>query len=237
MRGIRPFKKISQSLEVAATQHARLSSASAHSLRSLAAFPRDGRYISRSGGVTGSMDEASTIGWARRLRDDAFERLFRDEYPRAVAIARRVLGATGEAEDAALDAFTAFHRRYEATVPFARAWLGAAAANGALNRLRSQRRRLEREAAQARSADAGSRESEREADPQRLLERAESVRYVRLALAALAPRDAAALTLRASGLRYRELAGALGVDPRHVGTILARAARSFQREIISHASR
>jgi DNA-directed RNA polymerase specialized sigma24 family protein len=52
---------------------------------------------------------------------------------------------------------------------------------------------------------------------------------VRAVLGALKPREAQLLLLRASGLAYRELAGALGVEPASVGTMLARAEAEFER--------
>jgi RNA polymerase sigma-70 factor (ECF subfamily) len=52
---------------------------------------------------------------------------------------------------------------------------------------------------------------------------------VRAVLGALKPREAQLLLLRASGLAYRELAGALGIEPASVGTMLARAETEFER--------
>ncbi|HEY8676912.1 MAG TPA: sigma factor, partial [Candidatus Dormibacteraeota bacterium] len=43
--------------------------------------------------------------------DKAFDRVFRAEYARVVAIAARVLGDRSRAEDVAQDAFLALHRR------------------------------------------------------------------------------------------------------------------------------
>jgi DNA-directed RNA polymerase specialized sigma24 family protein len=48
---------------------------------------------------------------ASETTDPAFERVFRAEYPRVVAIATRVLGDGGRAEDVAQEAFLALHRR------------------------------------------------------------------------------------------------------------------------------
>jgi RNA polymerase sigma-70 factor (ECF subfamily) len=57
-------------------------------------------------------------------------------------------------------------------------------------------------------------------------ERRERVRAV---LGALKPREAQLLLLRSSGLAYRELARALGIEPSSVGTLLARAEAEFER--------
>jgi DNA-directed RNA polymerase specialized sigma24 family protein len=48
-------------------------------------------------------------------------------------------------------------------------------------------------------------------------------------LAALKPRDAQLLLLRAAGCAYRELAEALGSQAASVGTLLARAEVEFER--------
>jgi len=57
--------------------------------------------------------------------------------------------------------------------------------------------------------------------------RQEAVRRVRKVLEALPTRDRLALLLRQSGFTYREISGSLDVAPGSVGTILARAQRSF----------
>ena len=56
-------------------------------------------------------------------------------------------------------------------------------------------------------------------------------RQVRQALARLAPRPAAVLVLRASGLSYAEVAQALGVGIGQVGTLLRRAEAALRKEI------
>ncbi len=107
---------------------------------------------------------------------DRFERLFAREYPRVVAIARRVLADAHAAEDVAQEVFVAFHRGHDPDAPFAAAWLHRAAVHRALNDLRAARRRTGREATAhaldrpvlaAVSADA---------DPAALAERSESLR-------------------------------------------------------------
>src|SRR5207302_7242762 len=85
-----------------------------------------------------------------RSDDEAFESLFRTEYPRVVGIANRVLADPHEAEDVAQDVFIDFHRLHSATAQYAPAWLHRAAAHASLNRLRGARRRQKREVAQAR---------------------------------------------------------------------------------------
>jgi len=160
-----------------------------------------------------------------RSDDAAFEALFRTEYARVVGIANRVLADVHEAEDVAQEVFIDFHRLHSATAQYAPAWLHRAAAHASLNRLRGARRRQKREVAQALE------EGERTLDPQRQVEVAEDRRQVRAALGRLAPKPAAALAMRASGLSYAEVAEALGVGIGQVGTLLRRAETALRKEV------
>jgi len=118
-----------------------------------------------------------------------------------------------------------FHRLHSATAQYAPAWLHRAAAHASLNRLRGARRRQKREVAQALE------EGERTLDPQKQLEVSEDRRHVREALARMAPKPAAALAMRASGLSYTEVAQALGVGTGQVGTLLRRAEATLRKEV------
>ena len=160
-----------------------------------------------------------------RSDDESFEALFTAEYARVAGIANRVLADPHEAEDVAQEVFIDFHRLHSAGAQYAPAWLHRAAAHAALNRLRGARRRQRREIAQA----AG--ESDSTMDPQKQLEVNEDRRQVRQALARLAPKPAAVLVLRASGLSYAEVAHALGVGIGQVGTLLRRAESALRKEI------
>jgi RNA polymerase sigma factor (sigma-70 family) len=165
-----------------------------------------------------------------RSDDQAFETLFRAEYARVVAIANRVLADPHEAEDVAQEVFVDFHRLHSATAQYAPAWLHRAAAHASLNRLRGARRRQKREVAQALE------EGDKTLDPQKHLEVSEDRRLVRAALGRLAPKPAAALAMRASGLSYAEVAQALGVGIGQVGTLLRRAEASLRKEVIGGTS-
>jgi RNA polymerase sigma factor (sigma-70 family) len=168
---------------------------------------------------------------AARTESQAFETLFMSEYARVVGIANRVLADAHEAEDVAQEVFIDFHRLHSASADYAPAWLHRAAAHASLNRLRGARRRQKREVAQAME------ESERTLDPQRQLEIDEDRRRVREALGRMAPKPAAVLVLRASGLSYAEVAQALGVGISQIGTLLRRAEDTLRKEVTRGTSR
>lgn len=159
-----------------------------------------------------------------RPDDEAFEALFRAEYARVAGIANRVLADPQEAEDVAQEVFIDFHRLHSASAQYAAAWLHRAAVHAALNRLRGSRRRQRREVAHAG-------ESTQSIDPQKQVEVNEDRRQVRQALARMAPKPAAVLVLRASGLSYAEVAQAIGVGTGQIGTLLRRAESALRKEV------
>src|SRR5690349_17170219 len=82
-------------------------------------------------------------------RPDPFERLCPQEYPRVVAIAYRTLGDRAAAEDVAQEVFVRFHRSLSPDSERASGWLHAAGVHSALNAIRGERRRAQREATHA----------------------------------------------------------------------------------------
>ncbi len=180
---------------------------------------------------TAAAAEADPISPQRPFPADPFEELFMREYGRVVAVAHRVLADRVEAEDVAQEVFLDFHRRHRPDAPYAPAWLHAAAAHRALNRIRGRRRRERREL-----ADLRRRLAEASLDPAVEAEAAERRRAVRAALARLKPKAAAVLALRYSGLSYAEVAAALEVGVGQVGTLLRRAETALRKELESGSS-
>jgi RNA polymerase sigma-70 factor (ECF subfamily) len=160
---------------------------------------------------------------------DPFERLFRQEYARVVAIAHRVLADADEAEDVAQEVFADLHRLHRPDARYAAAWLHRAAVHSALNSIRSRQRRTRRETAYVRDGDPP-------ADPAEAAVRNAEREMVRQALARLPKKSATVLALRYGGLSYAEVASALGVGVNSVGTMLKRAEARLRREVESVSS-
>ncbi|MEZ5366304.1 MAG: sigma-70 family RNA polymerase sigma factor [Bryobacterales bacterium] len=158
--------------------------------------------------------------WARR----DFEALFREHYPRIVAVIRQVVGDSGLAEEKAGEVFLKLHERphLQSEPRGMRAWLYRVAVRSGLDAIRadSRRTRYEREAAPATGEQSPPLDD--------LLAR-ERAQRVRAALAKLEPQRAQMLLLRHSGFSYQETAEALGLNPASVGTLLARAEAELAR--------
>jgi RNA polymerase sigma-70 factor, ECF subfamily len=158
--------------------------------------------------------------------EDRFEQVFQRAYPRLVGLAWRVVGDRAIAEDVAQEALArlvdaAILQRPDTEID---AWLTRVCLNRASNALRSRRRTSSRE------DRVGRRDAVVEdGDPAGEVVAGEDRDAVREALAQLPDRQRAVLVLRHSGYRYAEIAVAVGIAPGSVGTLLARAERSFRR--------
>ncbi len=168
----------------------------------------------------------AALGTINHRVPDPFERLFLQEYPKVVAIAYRVLADRTAAEDVAQEVFLKFHRSQSPDSERASGWLHAAAVHSALNVIRGDRRRAQRETAHALDPARPAI-----ANPERVVENAEQRREVRRALRRLPERTAAVLILRHSGLSYAEVATALGIKVGNVGTLLRRAEEAMRKEV------
>ncbi len=168
-------------------------------------------------------------GSARGAVRTDLDEIFRRDYQRVVGVAARVLGSRDQAEDVAQDVFLSFGR---SSVPAGEAvgWLSVAAAHTALNLLRSGRRRASREVIAAAADDAVV------SDVAEAVVTLEERSRVRAALARLPRKQAVALVLRHSGLSYADVAAALDLSPRSVGTTVRRAESALRKELNRHAS-
>ncbi|MGQ0744527.1 MAG: RNA polymerase sigma factor [Acidimicrobiales bacterium] len=180
-------------------------------------------------GVRGRREMVALSGSSRDAMRTDLDEIFRRHYPLVVGVAARVLGSRDQAEDVAQDALVSFGRT---SVPAseARGWLCVAAAHGALNQLRSGRRRARREAT---GGAAGAGVVGDVADEVVALEER---RRVREALARLPRKQAVALVLRHNGLSYAEVAAALDLSVGSVGTTVRRAESALRKDLIRHES-
>src|SRR4051794_25428707 len=181
--------------------------------------------------VAGKTDGRQRVASSRShdaVRPD-LEEVFRREYHVVVGVAARVLGSRDEAEDVAQEVFLSFGR---SSVPAAQArgWLCVAAAHGALNVIRSGRRRASREHVAATDHTVVV------PDVADTVVTHEEGRRVRAALARLPEKQAVGLVLRHSGLSYAEVGAALGISPTSVGTTVRRAESALRKELNGHGS-
>ena len=177
-------------------------------------------------------NEKERVALTGSVRDGVradLDEVFRRDYRTVVAVAARVLGSRDHAEDVAQDAFLSFARS-DVPARDARGWLCVAAAHGALNVLRSGRRRTAREDAVAAGNDAVV------SDVAESIVSLDDRARVRAALARIPQKQAVALVLRHSGLSYAEVAAALDLSPGSVGTTVRRAEAALRKELTSHAS-
>lgn len=151
-----------------------------------------------------------------------FEAFFHAHYPRIARAVARVVGDPARAEELAVEAFWKLWRTPRAQGDRAGGWLYRTALRLGLNELRSRQRRNKYEGLSEAAASPPNPEEAHAAQQER--------RQVRGVLAALGPRQAELLLLRASGLSYEEVATALELHPASVGTLLSRAQQAFRKE-------
>ena len=147
------------------------------------------------------------------------DRLFREYHEPLVRYLTRRLGDRDWADEVAQETFLRAMR--QESIVSERAWLFAVATNLVRDEARKdarRRRRLELLREQARAEEA--------VEPEPLaIERAQEAALARKALDMLAERDREALLMREEGLDYAEIASALELSIKSVGTTLARARR------------
>jgi RNA polymerase sigma-70 factor (ECF subfamily) len=157
----------------------------------------------------------------------AFERLFRDWYPRLADHAWRLLGERDLAEDAVQEVFVALWRGRDrlpesAALP---GYLHRAVRNRALNQLRSRKGEV---------ADPdGQMVPTTEPDAPRRLEEEQLASQLTTALAALPPRTREVFLLsREHGLTYAAIGETLGISVKTVETLMGRAIRGLRDSLL-----
>ncbi len=155
----------------------------------------------------------------RTLLADSFEQIVAAQQPRVLAICRRLLGETGEAEEAAQDTFLKLHRCWSQIEGDPGPWLYRTAVNTCLDRRRGPRRSVEL----VEMAD-------RRRGPAELAEIAQRWARVKRALEQLPERERAAITLRdIEGLETREVAKLLEITEGTVRSQIASARMKLRR--------
>lgn len=153
-------------------------------------------------------------------RED-FDRLYRSAYPRVYRTLTVILGDPAEAEDCTQDAFVkAFQawKRWRPDAP-AEAWIHRIAVNRAISYRRSAQLRTVGELLRRLGRPSGG------ADPALVATKPDLL----TALRSIPPKLAAAIVLRHyHGYNNREIAAALGVSERTIGTRLSQAAERLR---------
>ena len=148
------------------------------------------------------------------------ERLFPRLYPPLFRYLHRLTGDPDAADDAAQEAFV---RLTGQSLPDdeVRPWLFTVATNLVRDRARKveRHRRLQTHVPTAQPAVA----------PDMAAERRERIERVRAALDRVPERDRTMLLMREEGFKYEEIARAVDVASGSVGTLLARAAKRFEK--------
>ena len=152
------------------------------------------------------------------------EALFRARFDRVARVIARVVRDPARAEELAVEAFVRLWRTPRAHTPQAEAWLYRTAVRLGLDELRRQKRRDRYESLLA--------VIRRVPTPEQLHAAAEEQDRVRSVLASMSARQAELLLLRSHDLSYSELSASLDIHPASLGTLLARAQKSFRKEYI-----
>ncbi len=161
-------------------------------------------------------------------RED-FDRLYRGAYPRVYRTLAAILGDPAEAEDCAQDAFVQAFRAWKRWRPDApaEAWIHRIAVNKAISYRRRARLRTVAELLRRLGRPAGT------IDPAHAATRPDLL----AALRSIPPKLAAAIVLRHyHGYNNREIAAALGVSERTIGTRLSQAAERLRALLQENAA-
>ncbi|MCD1261783.1 sigma-70 family RNA polymerase sigma factor [Paenibacillus athensensis] len=159
---------------------------------------------------------------------ELFQRLFQQHYP---GVARKLYALTGDyaaAEDLAQEVFLRLYRSPPDRLDAVGAWLHRVLTRIGYDYLRqraSGKALLDKETARVASGSDGSAPS---GETEVIREWEKDV--VRRVLQKLSDRDRTALVLREEGYSYEEIAARLEVNPKIVGTLLARAEERLKKK-------
>lgn len=183
---------------------------------------RDGMHATASD--ASPLADAALLADVRAGSEAAFEALFGRYYGQVHRLLQRLV--EDEADDLAQAVFWRLYTRPPRVLQGdLRGWLYRVATRLGYNALRARRRRERHRDRWA--VLVGQVGEDPSPGPEAASEQEAERRQVRAALASLKARDAMILALRHSGLSYGEIAKALKIAPGSVGTLLARAERSF----------
>ncbi len=164
-----------------------------------------------------------SVGRRARSFDEEFAALFKAQYQRIYRYLDRMSGDPDAAEDLAQDTFVRLYRR--GSMPDEpSAWLISVGLNLLRNMSSSARRRAK--LLESNPGEHGHSTGPASADE--MAQARETQARVRRAVDGMSDRDRSLLLLRAEGYSYREIASALELNVTSVGTLLARAQRSFR---------
>lgn len=159
---------------------------------------------------------------------ELFQRLFREHYP---GVARKLYALTGDravSEDLAQEVFLRLYRQPPERLEACGAWLHRVLTRVGYDYLRhraSGKALLEKEIARVAAWSEGAAPS-----GETEVIREWEIEVVRRVLHKLSDRDRTALLLREEGYSYEEIASRLGVNPKIVGTLLARAEKRLKKK-------
>jgi RNA polymerase sigma-70 factor (ECF subfamily) len=150
------------------------------------------------------------------------ESLFDAQYERIARVIKGVIRDPARAEELAVEVFLKWSQRPEAHGENAEAWLYRTAIRVGLDELRKRMRRHRYE----RLFDF----VRRSPSPHEVFVAKEEERRVQTVLACMNLREVELVLLRSYGHSYDELALALDLNPASIGTLLARAQKTFRKE-------
>lgn len=162
-------------------------------------------------------------------RSQYFDERFKTYYPRIYRFALTITGDAQAADDIAQETFVTLYIKPPPRDDDIGPWLSRVARNLALNYLRHEKRRNERErkACPTGPSEAGPGGVWGELPEDDIVARENST-LVRTALARLTERERTLLLMRHAGFTYRDIAAALGISPSSVGKLTVRAMERFQ---------